>query len=141
MEKLAKIYFDLFELFDFVGLSKFFFENSIISYIVGILLIYIVFKLLKFPFKIFKKIVVNSVIGYVILYVLALFKVTIVPFTYLSYFLVGSFGTVGIILSYLFYRPFGMTAFQSYSLSISYTYSLHVPLLPSRVKWMTQKIL
>ena len=32
------------------------------------------------------------------------------------------------------YRPFGMTAFQSYSLSISYTYSLHVPLLPSRVK-------
>ena len=68
MEKLAKIYFDSFESFDFVGLSKFFFE-----------------------------------IGYVILYVLALFKVTIVPFTYLSYFLVGSFGTVGIILSYLFY--------------------------------------
>ena len=100
MEKLAKIYFDSFESFDFVGLSKFFFENSIISYIVGILLIYIVFKLLKF---LFKKIVVNSVIGYVILYVLALFKVTIVPFTYLSYFLVGSFGTVGIILSYLFY--------------------------------------
>ena len=103
MEKLAKIYFDSFESFDFAGLSKFFFENSIISYIVGILLIYIVFKLLKFPFKIFKKIVVNYVIGYVILYVLALFKVTIVPFTYLSYFLVGSFGTVGIILSYLFY--------------------------------------
>ena len=103
MEKLAKIYFDSFESFDFAGLSKFFFENSIISYIVGILLIYIVFKLLKFPFKIFKKIVVNSVIGYVILYVLALFEVIIVPFTYLSYFLVGSFGTVGIILSYLFY--------------------------------------
>ena len=43
-EKLAKIYFDSFESFDFAGLSKFFFENSIISYIVGILLIYIVFK-------------------------------------------------------------------------------------------------
>ena len=103
MEKLGKMYYDSLESLDFTGLSKFFFEHSIISYIIGILLIVVVFKLLKFPLKILKKIIVNSIIGYVILYILAIFKIVIVPFTYLSYFLVGSFGIVGIILSYLFY--------------------------------------
>ena len=67
MENLGKMYYDSLESLDFAGLSKFFFEHSIISYIV------------------------------------AIFKIVIVPFTYLSYFLVGSFGIVGIILSYLFY--------------------------------------
>lgn len=103
MENLGKMYYDSLESLDFASLSKFFFEHSIISYIVGILLIILVFKLLKFPLKILKKIIVNSIIGYVILYILAIFKIVIVPFTYLSYFLVGSFGIVGIILSYLFY--------------------------------------
>ena len=103
MENLGKMYYDSLESLDFTGLSKFFFEHSIISSIVGIFLIILGFKLLKFPLKILKKIIVNSIIGYVILYILAIFKIVIVPFTYLSYFLVGSFGIVGIILSYLFY--------------------------------------
>lgn len=103
MEKFEKMYLDSLKSLDFVGLSKFFFENSIVSYIVGIFLIYLLFKLLKIPLKIIKKIILNSIIGYVILYILAIFKIIIVPFTYLSYFLVGSFGIVGIILSYIFY--------------------------------------
>lgn len=103
MQNFEEIYLDSLKSFDFSVLTKFFFENSIISYIVGIFLIYIVLKLLKVPFKILKKIILNSIMGYVILYVLMLFKVVIVPFTYLSYFLVGTFGIVGIILSYLFY--------------------------------------
>lgn len=103
MDKLEEIYFKSLKSLDFSGLTKFFFENSIISYIVGIFLIFIVLKLLKIPFKILKKVILNSIIGYVILYILMLFKIVIVPFTYISYFLVGTFGIVGIILSYLFY--------------------------------------
>lgn len=103
MGKLEEIYFKSLKSLDFSGLTKFFFENSIISYIIGIVLIYILFKLLKFPLKIIKKIILNSIIGYVILYILFLFKIVIVPFTYISYFLVGTFGILGIILSYLFY--------------------------------------
>ena len=67
MEKLGKMYYDSLESLDFAGLSKFFLEHSIISYIIGILLIVVVFKLLKFPLKILKKIIVNSIIGYMIL--------------------------------------------------------------------------
>lgn len=103
MDKLEEIYFKSLKSLDFYSLTKFFFENSIISYIVGIFLIFIVLKLLKIPFKILKKVILNSIIGYVILYILMLFKIVIVPFTYISYFLVGTFGIVGIILSYLFY--------------------------------------
>ena len=103
MDKLEETYFKSLKSLDFSGLTTFFFENSIISYIIGIVLIYILFKLLKFPLKIIKKIILNSIIGYVILYILFLFKIVIVPFTYISYFLVGTFGIVGIILSYLFY--------------------------------------
>lgn len=100
---LDKVNFDEIKSFDIGVLSKIFFENSIISYLVGIILVFLLFKLLKLPFKILKKVVINSVIGYVILYVLMMFKIVIVPFTYISYFLVGSFGVIGIILSYLFY--------------------------------------
>jgi hypothetical protein len=103
LEKYGKMYLEKLESFDFASLSKFFFENSIVSYIIGFLVIYVLFKLLKFPFKILKKIILNSIIGYVILYTLAVFKIVIIPFTYLSYFLVGSSGIVGIILSYIFY--------------------------------------
>lgn len=103
MDKLEEIYFKSLKSLDFYSLTKFFFENSIISYIVGIFLIFIVLKLLKIPFKILKKVILNSIIGYVILYILMLFKIVIVPFTYISYFLVGTFGILGIILSYLFY--------------------------------------
>lgn len=103
MDKLEEIYFKSLKSLDFSSLTKFFFGNSIISYIVGIFLIFIVLKLLKIPFKILKKVILNSIIGYVILYILFLFKIVIVPFTYISYFLVGTFGILGIILSYLFY--------------------------------------
>ena len=100
---LEEINFDSLKNLNFVELSRFFFENSIISYGIGIVVLIILFKLLKIPFKIFKKIVVNSILGYCILYILMMFKIVIVPFTYLSYFLVGSFGVIGIILSYLYY--------------------------------------
>lgn len=103
MDKLEEIYFKSLKSLDFYSLTKFFLKNSITSYIVGIFLIFIVLKLLKIPFKILKKVILNSIIGYVILYILMLFKIVIVPFTYISYFLVGTFGIVGIILSYLFY--------------------------------------
>lgn len=88
---------------DFSDLSKIFFENTILFYALGFIFIMLTWKFLKFPLKILKKIVVNSIFGYLILYVLLIFKIVIVPFTYLSYFLVGSFGIIGIILSYIIY--------------------------------------
>lgn len=100
---LDKINFDEIKSFDIKALSKIFFENSIVSYLLGIILIFLLFKLLKLPFKLLKKVIINSIVGYLILYILMIFKIVIVPFTYISYFLVGTFGIVGIILSYLFY--------------------------------------
>ena len=100
---LEKINFDNIDLFDIKTLSKIFFENSIVSYLLGIILMYLFFKVLKVPFKILKKVILNSIFGYFILYALMMVKVVILPFTYISYFLVGSFGIIGIILAYLFY--------------------------------------
>lgn len=100
---LDKVDFDQIKKFDISSLSTVFFQNSVVAYIVGIVLIYLFLKILKTPFKILKKVIANSIIGYAILYILMMFKIVIVPFTYISYFLVGSFGIVGIILSYLFY--------------------------------------
>lgn len=100
---LDKINFDTIKKFDISSLSKLFFEHSIVAYIFGIVLIYIFLKVLKTPFKIIKKVILNSICGYSILYTLMMFKIVVVPFTYISYFLVGSFGILGIILSYLFY--------------------------------------
>lgn len=88
---------------DFSSLSKIYFENSILYYIVGFLAIIILWKLIKFPIRILKKVIINSICGYFILYILMMFKIVIVPFTYLSYFLVGSFGIIGIIISYIIY--------------------------------------
>lgn len=99
----AHEYAELLKTFDFSNLTEFFLKNSIVSYLIGIFFIYIFLKLFKIPFKILKKVILNSIFGYFILYILMLFKIVIVPFTYLSYFLVGTFGVVGIILSYLFY--------------------------------------
>lgn len=100
---LDKINFDAIKKFDISSLSKIFFAHSIVPYVLGIVLIYIFFKVLKAPFKMIKKVIVNSICGYTILYTLMMFKIVVVPFTYISYFLVGSFGIFGIILSYLFY--------------------------------------
>lgn len=100
---LDKINFDQIKKFDISSLSKIFFEYSILPYILGIILIYIFLKVLKAPFKILKKVIANSIFGYSILYALMMFKIVIVPFTYISYFLVGSFGILGIVLAYLFY--------------------------------------
>lgn len=88
---------------DFSFLSKLFFENTIIYYLIGVIAILVIWKVLKFPIKILKKIVLNSISGYFILYTLMMFKIVIIPFTYVSYFLVGSFGIVGIIISYFIY--------------------------------------
>lgn len=107
MKQFEKILLDIgvdkIQNFNISVLTKIFLKNSIVSYIVGIVVIFLVLKLLKLPLKIIKKIVVNSIFAYAILYVLMMFKIVIVPFTYLSYFLVGSFGILGIILSYIFY--------------------------------------
>lgn len=89
--------------FDFSFLSKIFFENTIVFYIVGIISIFMVWKVLKFPIKVLKKIILNSISGYFILYFLMMFKIVVIPFTYVSYFLVGSFGIIGILISYLIY--------------------------------------
>ncbi len=73
---------------------------SIGSFIIGIILLIIVLKILTLPLKIIMKFVFNSILGGIILYILAFFGI-FVNIEWWTVVLTGLFGVPGLVCAVL----------------------------------------
>lgn len=71
---------------------------SIVSFLIGIALLVIVLKILSMPFKIIWKLIVNSILGFIVIYAFRFFGIPFDVQTY-TYVLIGLFGIPGILIS------------------------------------------
>lgn len=81
--------------------------NSILGFIIGIGVLFLTIKILSLPIKIFVKLFLNGLVGYVILLIVnffgASFGITI-PTTLLNSVICGIFGIPGVIVLALYYK-------------------------------------
>lgn len=70
---------------------------SILPFVIGIVVLFIVLKILSMPFKIIIKFVINAVIGMIVIYVLNLFGVGMV-LNWITGLIVGVLGVPGVII-------------------------------------------
>lgn len=79
--------------------------GSFIIFIVGLLIVTSFLKIFKISFKIIKKIIVNSITGYVILliinFLLDLLNISQIDITFLNAFLTGIFGTLWVFIIFI----------------------------------------
>ncbi len=75
------------------------------AFAVGLIILCIIGKLVSLPFRILKKLITNSIVGAVMLWVVKLFAVK-VEITFLSALVAGFFGIPGVIavLLYTYFR-------------------------------------
>lgn len=71
---------------------------SILSFIIGVAILIIVLKILTFPIKVIFKFIINSIIGGVILWILAFFGI-IVTLNWWTIVLTGFFGAPGVVIA------------------------------------------
>ena len=71
---------------------------SIVSFLIGVLILFVILKLLSMPFKIIWKLIVNSILGFIVIYVLKFFGFDIDIQTY-TYVLIGLLGIPGAVIS------------------------------------------
>jgi inhibitor of the pro-sigma K processing machinery len=73
---------------------------NILVYIIAILVLLVFLKIISLPFKIIMRFIINSIIGGIILYVLAFFGI-IVILNWWTVVLTGLFGVPGLVISIL----------------------------------------
>lgn len=71
---------------------------GILSYVIPVLVLIIVLKILALPFKLIKRIIINSIVGGIILFVLSYFGI-IISLAWWGYALTGLFGVPGLIIA------------------------------------------
>lgn len=71
------------------------------AFAVGLIILCIIGKLVSLPFRILKKLITNSIVGAVMLWVVKLFAVK-VEITFLSALVAGFFGIPGVIAVLLY---------------------------------------
>lgn len=69
----------------------------IIPFIVGVLILFVILKILALPMKIIIKLVINAIIGIVVIYVLNLFGAGLV-LNWITSLIVGFLGIPGVII-------------------------------------------
>lgn len=75
--------------------------------LIGLGILFVIIKIFSLPIKIFIKLLVNGIIGYVILVIVNYFGVNIginVPITWVSSILCGIFGIPGALVLVLYYK-------------------------------------
>ena len=71
---------------------------SILYYLIGLAILVVVLKIISLPFKIIMRFVINSIIGGIVLWVLAFFGIGIAVNT-IMIILTGLFGIPGLIVA------------------------------------------
>ena len=74
---------------------------SILSFFIGIVVIVAVLKIIALPFKIIIRFIINSIMGGIVLWILAFFGI-IVSVNNIMILLTGLFGIPGLLISLLF---------------------------------------
>lgn len=72
----------------------------ILPYLVPLVVIIVVLKLLSLPLKLIKRIIINSIVGGVVLYILAYFGI-VADLTWWFLALTGLFGIPGVIVGFI----------------------------------------
>lgn len=70
---------------------------TLLPFIIGVLILFVVLKVLSMPMKIIIKLVVNAVIGMIVIYVLNLFGVGLI-LNWITALIVGFLGVPGVII-------------------------------------------
>ena len=69
----------------------------IVTFLIGIVILFVVLKVLSLPFKIIVKFLINALVGGIVLYVLSMFGIGL-TITWVSALLVGALGIPGVII-------------------------------------------
>lgn len=72
--------------------------DLILAYAVPVLVVLVVLKLLALPLKLIKRIIINSIVGGIVLFVLSYFGI-IVSLAWWGYALTGLFGIPGLVIA------------------------------------------
>ncbi len=70
-------------------------------YLIGIGILFIVLKIISLPMKIIGRLIINSILGFALIFVLGLLGIT-VALSWWGYLVVGLFGIPGVIFIVLF---------------------------------------
>ncbi len=65
--------------------------------VVGVVLIVVVINILTLPFQLLFKLIINSVIGAIMLYVINMVGLVMIKITFIHCFIAGTFGVPGVI--------------------------------------------
>ena len=71
---------------------------SILSFIIGLAVLVLVLKVISLPFKIIIKFIINSIVGGIVLWILAFFGIVVAVNT-LMIVLTGLFGIPGLVIA------------------------------------------
>ncbi|MCR5185876.1 MAG: pro-sigmaK processing inhibitor BofA family protein [Clostridia bacterium] len=70
-------------------------------YLIGIGVLFILLKLISLPMRIIGRLVINSILGFALIFVLGFFGITL-ALTWWGYLIIGLFGIPGVIFIVLF---------------------------------------
>ena len=70
-------------------------------YLIGIGILFIVLKVISLPFRIIGRLLINSILGFALIFVLGFFGITL-TLSWWGYALIGIFGIPGVIFIVLF---------------------------------------
>ena len=70
-------------------------------YLIGIGILFIILKIISLPMKIIGRLIINSILGFALIFILGFFGITL-TLSWWGYALIGIFGIPGVIFIVLF---------------------------------------